>query len=198
MADCDPETAYAHDARFTGPGDQFRYRCICTHPIAKPYGFIYTDPKGRSHPFLVGSVCIKNIIKEEPDISEALAAAIYNKCLGEGCEMLIDKEKKVKNECTKYYCPKHRAGHNCIYCTRCGKRTPFERPKKTTCPECYPKECRKKRNLKLLPPGVKGCNGCGKQIETRYDMCYSCRFPNKCAKCGKGIQEKYKTCFGCR
>lgn len=198
LEDCDIDTAHASDARFDGPCAEFPYRCICGHPIAKPFAFVHTDPAGDRHPFLVGSVCITNFAKAEPKCSKVMVAAIYNTCLAEGCDVLIDKEKKVKHECTRYYCPKHRVGHSKITCTRCGEPTPFERLKKTTCVNCYPKECRRKRNLLRLPPGATGCSECGIQIDPRYDMCYSCRFPGRCVGCGKAIKEGYTTCYGCR
>jgi hypothetical protein len=196
MVPCDASAAAA-DERFSGTSDDFAYKCVCGHPIMYPNGFRYIDPKGHDYPFLIGSVCIKGFVKDDPDLSEALTLTVYNRCLKEGCRALLDKEKKVKNECVKFYCPQHRIGHGSIECTRCGQKTPFERPKITTCPECYLQECRKKRNRKLLQPGERGCEECGRVVRGQYNSCYACNFPATC-KCGKKIRAQYKTCFGCR
>jgi hypothetical protein len=41
------------------------------------------------------------------------------------------------------------------------------------------------------------CRGCKVKVDPHYDLCFKCKFPNKCFVCGKACAKGYTTCYAC-
>lgn len=154
--------------------------CICGKNINNIYILEYNNKD-----FLLGSICINNIIDNEKGDFENVVMfkkILKKKCLG--CKKIkIDRNKECKNEICKYVCKKCRIDYENYKCKKCKTIIKFDKKKKK-CAKCKGKclDC----NIKLN--------------NNKYDKCFKCNIKNKrkCVKCNtKYVNKKYALCYPC-
>jgi hypothetical protein len=53
--------------------------------------------------------------------------------------------------------------------------------------------------IKLQKIHIDGiCDECFGKCDIKYEICYTCKKPNKCIKCGKPCPIQYETCYACK
>jgi hypothetical protein len=168
------------------------FKCVCGHEIVNN-GYICNENREWDSIIRIGSCCIKHFMPNGLRRTCETCGVIHqnrlvnkcNKCRSFCCGFPVKKDGKCF-ECKK----KEDIEKNHESCFQCGTL-------KRIGVECS--ECRRIETLRLLNEPKK-CE-CGKQIESKYERCWSCNNAKKatCIECQKKFDNKGKftRCYDC-